>query len=98
MVKKLFTIRDSKSEVFNAPFAQATHAEAERSFARAAADPKTTIHQYPEDFDLWYLGDFDENSGKLLPCDSPQHICNAVTMLPKPSNAAEQVVPKEVSQ
>lgn len=83
MVLKVFSIRDSKAEVYNMPFYQKTMGEAERSFRQAAMDEKTTLSKYPEDYDLYYLGEYDDNSGKLIPKDTPEHIMKAVDALAK---------------
>lgn len=77
MVKKIYAIRDSKAECFHNPFYQSTHGEAERAFRTAVADEKTTLNQYPEDFDLYYLGEYDDNTGKMMALDTPQHVIKA---------------------
>lgn len=79
MILKVFSIRDAKSEVYNTPFFQKTHGEAERSFRTAANDDKTQINKYPEDFDLYYLGEYDDNTGQVTPLDTPQHVLKAVS-------------------
>ena len=85
MQLKIFSIRDSKAETFNSPFYQPTHGEAERTFRTTVLDPKTVINQYPEDFDLWYLGEYNSNDGKITPLDTPQHMLKAVACM-KPQN------------
>lgn len=77
---KIYSIRDSKSEVFNTPFYQKSHGEAERNFRTLVNDGKSTINQYPEDFDLYYLGDYDDNTGKIQVLETPQHIIKAVQL------------------
>jgi len=83
MQLKIFSIRDQKSEVFNQPFLKKTHGEAERDFRSVVNDDKSTINKYPEDFDLYYIGDYDDNSGKLMPLDTPQHVIKAISCLTK---------------
>lgn len=78
MMLKIYSIRDSKTQTFNTPFYQKTHGEAERNFSKAVTDSKTTISQYPEDFDLYYLGEYNDNEGKHSPLDTPQHIAKGV--------------------
>lgn len=74
----MYSIRDAKGEYFNTPFFNKSHGEAERNFTSLVNDEKSTVSQYPEDFDLYYLGDYDDNDGKLVPLDTPQHIVKAV--------------------
>ena len=78
MILKMYSIRDQKAEVFNTPFYMKTHGEAERNFAKATGDEKTMIHQYPKDFDLYYLGEYDDSKGKFTPIEAPQHIASAI--------------------
>lgn len=80
MILKAFTIRDSKAEYFHPPFFQKTHGEAERSFKQLANDQKSTIWQFPEDYDLYFLGEYDDQTGKWSSPDSPQHVIKAVQL------------------
>lgn len=84
MQLKIFSIRDSKSEVFNTPFYKKTHGEAERDFRSVVNDEKSTLNKYPEDFDLYYIGEYDDNKGLITPLDTPQHVVKAVLCLNKP--------------
>lgn len=77
MQLKIYSIRDSKGLIYNTPFYQRTHGEAERNFSTVANDTKSTIAQYPEDYDLYYLGDYDDQTGKITSLDTPQHIQKA---------------------
>lgn len=81
MILKIFSIRDAKAEVFNTPFFQKTHGEAERSFRTLVNDGKSTVNQFPDDFDLYYLGEYDDNLGTVKTLDTPQHITKAVMVL-----------------
>lgn len=78
MIQKVFSIRDTKGDVFNQPFHVHTHAEAERMFHRIRNDDKSTVNAYPEDFDLYFLGEFDTTKGQYKPLDAPQHMIGAI--------------------
>lgn len=78
MKRKVYAIRDSKAEVYNTPFFQNTHGEAERSFSRLVEDPKSMIQQFPDDYDLYWIGEYDDLLGTLTALDTPQHILKAV--------------------
>lgn len=80
MQYKVFAIRDQKAELYNQPFFQKTHGEAERNFQTLVNDEKSTISQYPDDFDLYFLGEYDDNKGLLISLDTPQHVCKAVAL------------------
>lgn len=81
MILKIFSIRDAKGEFFGTPFFQGTTGEAERSFRAAVNDSKTTISQFPEDYDLYYLGEFDNSTGKFNALDTPIHLIKAIQCL-----------------
>lgn len=81
MQLKAFSIRDSKGEIFHPPFYKKTHGEAERDFAQLVQDEKSTIAKFPEDFDLYFVGTYDDNSGLFSALDTPQHITKAVTVI-----------------
>lgn len=79
MILKAFSIRDAKAQIFHPPWYKTTHGEAERDFRTTVNDSKTTLNQYPEDFDLYYIGEYDDNSGKFQSLDTPQHVLKAVS-------------------
>ena len=78
MTQKAFSIRDSKAGVFNTPFFQKSIGEAERSFDKLTKDSSSMVYQYPDDYDLYYIGEYDDQSGNIKPLDTPQHILKAV--------------------
>lgn len=81
MELKMYSIRDSKSQIFNPPFYKKTHGEAERDFSTLVKDEKSMIAQYPEDFDLYYVGTYQDDTGTIQSLDTPQHIIKAVNAI-----------------
>lgn len=81
MQLRIYSIRDSKGEIYNPPFFNKTHGEAERNFRDLANDKQTTVGRHPEDYDLYYLGEYDDQTGKLASVDTPQHIVKAVNLV-----------------
>lgn len=81
MTRKIYSIRDQKSEAFGPPFYKATHGEAERDFTQIVNDEKSTIKKFPEDFDLYHLGEYDDLTGLIKPLDTPQHIIKAIQLV-----------------
>jgi len=81
MQLKMFSIRDSKGEVYNTPFFKKTHGEAERDFTALCKDSKSMPAQFPDDFDLWYLGTYDDQKGTVDSLATPQHVVKAVEVL-----------------
>lgn len=85
MLLKIYSIRDAKAENFNPPFYAQTHGIAERNFRQLVNDEKSQVNKYPTDFDLYYIGEFDDNSGKIQSLDTPQHQIKAVQLVEQPS-------------
>lgn len=65
-MKKLFSVYDSKAAAFNMPFSSANRSTAVRDFTRAANDPSTSMYEFPEDYTLYEVGEFDEDLGTLV--------------------------------
>jgi len=87
MQLKAFSIRDSKGEIYNTPFFKNTHGEAERDFRMLCKDEKSMVFQYPDDFDLYYIGEYDNQKGTMSSLATPQHIIKAINCIqpiPKP--------------
>lgn len=80
MELKAFSIRDAKAEIFNPPFYKKTHGEAERDFKTLVNDPKSQVYLYAEDYDLYFIGVYDDNTGKFMSLDTPQHLVKAVQL------------------
>ena len=78
MQLKCYSIRDLKGEMFNPPFYQKTHGEAERTFRTLVSDEKSTLHKYPEDFELFCLGEFNDQTGRFQSLESPQAIIHGL--------------------
>lgn len=77
MVHKVFTVKDTKGGMFLAPMLTRSYGEAERTFKQATANPDSLISKYPEDYDLYYLGEFDDESGHFALKPAPEHVVNA---------------------
>lgn len=77
MILKAFSIRDQKAEIFHPPFYHKTHGEAERSFRTAVMDEKTQLNKYPEDFVLYSVGEYDDNTGVFKSKDTPEPVLRA---------------------
>lgn len=81
-MKNMYSIKDAKG-AFNMPFYKNYHGEAERDFQTLVNDTKgeNAVNMYPQDFDLYYLGQYDEITGKIIPLDTPQHMHKAIAFV-----------------
>ena len=64
---KLYSIYDAKANTYCAPFECVSNGVAIRQLMDLVSDAKTTVSRYPEDFSLYFVGDFDTDTGALLP-------------------------------
>lgn len=78
MKLQAFSVRDSKSETFGPLFFKHTPAEATRDFTTLVNDPQSTVSQFPEDYDLYHHGEYDNLSGAIIALNTPQHVIKAV--------------------
>jgi len=70
---KIYSIRDTKAEIYHQPFFALTNGVAIRMFADLANDTSTFIGKHPNDYNLFYLGEFDDHNAQFELC-SPVHI------------------------
>lgn len=71
----LFVVRDQKANNHTQPFSAPTRGIALRSWADQLNDPKhadTDQAKHPEDFSLWYVGDYDDNTAEITPARPEQ--------------------------
>jgi len=38
------------------------------------------VAKYPEDYDLYYLGEYNDQNGLISPLDTPQHMLKAISV------------------
>lgn len=76
MKLNIYAIRDLKIDAFSQPYYSHTHGSALRAFTDHVNDPQSMPNKHPEDYELWHLGDFDDQSGQLNQ-DKPTRIGSA---------------------
>lgn len=75
----VFTIQDKKSAAHLPPFYCVNRDVALRHFKNAANDKQTEIGRNPEDFNLYLIGEFDDNTGVITAIPSDL-ICTALSL------------------
>lgn len=71
MILKVYSVFDSKLASFGRPWYEMTDASAIRVFSDAVNDgsnPANQWYKHPEDFSLYHVGTFDDESAALEPC------------------------------
>lgn len=61
---RLYSIYDLKAEQFSPPQVYHNDMLALRAFEGLVNDDKTLINSYPEDFNLYYVGDLGDTDGR----------------------------------
>lgn len=74
MIFRMYSTHDSLTG-FMSPILDQNDASAMRGFAMACREGKSIMTFRPEDYTLYYIADFDSNTGELLPVVPPQVIC-----------------------
>jgi len=66
---KLFAILDIKANHYLKPFTDESTASALRGFETAVNDSQSALSQFPDDFALMELGEFDRQNGIFMQLD-----------------------------
>lgn len=69
---RFYSIKDNLSGVFLAPFVARNDVEAVRQLSASLRDPQmaqSAIAMSPHDFELCFVGAFDDESGEVFPDD-----------------------------
>jgi len=74
-----FIVYDSKSKTHTFPRPSNNIETARREFQRMVNDPKSGyLYDFPEDYTLYYIGEWDELEGQFALSTNHQAVCTAV--------------------
>ncbi len=83
MLQYVISVKDRAADIFNRPFFVPHRNVAIRDFTdevnRKADDNQLSKH--PDDFDLYLLGQFDDNTGKFIQLEDPVVLVRAKDVL-----------------
>lgn len=79
MKKIVCAIFDAKAGVYSNPFYSINVQVATRDFNHACTDPNSGLSLHPEDYTLYALATFDDESGLFVPNVPPIFIANPVS-------------------
>lgn len=82
MVNMIFAVRDTKADVFGRPFIAPNEGTAMRSLSEEVnrAEMGNNFYSYPEDFDLYSIGRYDDHSGTIEALKIPLRICGCTQL------------------
>lgn len=75
---KIYSVYDSKAECYLTPFFAPTAGVALRMFTQAAQDENHEFHKHAEDYTLFEIGEFDQDSAAILPLQAIKSLGNAI--------------------
>lgn len=77
MIQKVVSIYDLKACVFHRPICAVNTGAAMRDFGDATKDEKSILCTHPEDFQLYEIGEFDDNTGLVTSLTPMKLLCSA---------------------
>lgn len=80
---QLFSIYDTKAEKFGFPFQAPSKGAAVRQIAVEMNGQKNVLTQYPQDFELYAVEEFDEKTGKFAGYVKPIFVMNLEDIVQK---------------
>jgi hypothetical protein len=78
MLHEMFAVYDKKAQTFGKPFQAINKDVAGRIFITAVNDEKTDLAKYPEDYVLYHLGQFDDETG-MMETASPESFIDGLS-------------------
>lgn len=79
MAKNIYAMRDIKIGEFRETFISNDHVTAVRGLDRVLQDGKSTMCEYPADFEMYFLGSIDIKTGKIECPEAPEFITNVIS-------------------
>jgi hypothetical protein len=88
MEKPVVVLFDNVANIYKDPFYPPTKGVALREFQDAVNNPKNgQLFNHPSDFDLFVIGSYDEQTGKLTVLDVPEKLANCASLKLEKVNA-----------
>lgn len=86
----IYSIRDSKAEASLLPFCMRSRGEVTRAFGDACKkNDGSPLASHPEDYILFEIGTFDEQTGLVDAYKAPVSVCMGADFLPPPAAIKE---------
>lgn len=63
----IYAVKDIKAGKFMNIWLETNDHSRERAYDTIRKDTSTIIGQYPTDFELWRLGEYDDKTGEIIP-------------------------------
>lgn len=80
MIKYMFVIYDNVAELYSSPFFNVRQEAAIRDVLRAALSDESEIFHAPKDYDLYLIGEYDDETGIVTANAEKEFITNAYVL------------------
>lgn len=74
---KIYSIYDRQLAAYANPFFSPTHGSALRAFADHVNENGTPANKHPEDYELYFIGNFNDQAGQIDGTTKPERIGTA---------------------
>lgn len=90
MISNMYSLFDKKTLVFHPPIFSHNALDAKRYFVRMLrSDRQLNFCVFPEDFRVYAVGTFNDSSGELVSCKSPELVCELLSLVEGSENEKE---------
>lgn len=86
MLKQIYSVYDSVSQIYNTPMMFINEQDAVRSAHQIAQTEGTPIHASPADYTLFHLGSFDDSAALYELLETPVRILSFHEIIKKTQN------------
>ena len=83
MIIRAYSVYDRKALTYNPPFHAPTDGAAIRIVADAANDQNTSLGRHPNDYVLFFVGTYDDQTGAMAPAAPLVHVIDLNALLDK---------------
>lgn len=83
MILKCYSVYDRKTLTYMPPFYAPTDGAAIRIAGDAANDPNSNLGRHPNDYVLFFVGEYDDQNGLLKACTPLDHVIDIAALLEK---------------
>lgn len=87
MKQQLLAVRDRQLNAFMQLWPAQTIGLGLRAFTDLVNDTSSEMHKHPEDYELYHIGEYDDQTGTVISCkdvngvDKPQQVALATNVL-----------------
>lgn len=98
MKLNIYAVFDSKAAAYASPFFMQRDTMALRAFTDLTNDRQSSINKHPEDYSLWKIGSYDDDTGLVESCKL-HSIANAASLIiVNPTPTFPNMDPKKIAE